>query len=130
MRIAIAGENNNLSSHFGHSPQFFIYEIENGNVKLIEQLTPPPHQPGVIPNWLSKQNIEVVIVGSIGDNAKKILEFKKIKVIEGVKIDAVENIARDFANDSLKFGEKTCHHEHDHNHKHDQNHHHNYNHKH
>ncbi len=120
MKIAIATDENKISSHFGHCANFFIYEIDNGSAKLVEKLTPPPHEPGVIPVWLSKVGIDAVITGGMGVKARTIFESKGIKVYDKVVSDDVENVAKDFANGELKIGESTCDHEgigeHHHNH--------------
>ncbi|HAF07855.1 MAG: ATPase-like, ParA/MinD [candidate division TA06 bacterium 32_111] len=111
MIVAIASDENKLSSHFGHCSNFFIYEIDNGNVKFFEKLTPPPHEPGVIPSWLSKIGIDAVITGGIGIKARTIFESKGIKVYDKVISDDVENVAKDFAKGELKIGKSTCDHE-------------------
>lgn len=110
MKIAIASDDNRLSSHFGHCSNFFIYKVENNNATFVEKLTPPPHEPGVIPNWLIKQDIDSVLTGGIGPKAKAIFESKGIKVYDGILSDDVEVIAKKFAEGKLEFGRTSCDH--------------------
>lgn len=110
MRIALAADGNILSGHFGHCSSFHVYEIEAGKVKFAEQLTPPPHEPGVIPNWLSGHNIDAVLTGGMGRKAKEIFESKGIEVVDGLMPDDLGKIAEDFAKGNLKRGNSTCDH--------------------
>jgi len=78
MKIAIASDDNKLLFPFWTTVQIFLfYEIDNNRVTFIEKLTPPPHKPGVIPNWLIKQNIDFVLTGGMGPKAKAILNQKE-----------------------------------------------------
>jgi len=110
MKIALAAEGNILSGHFGHCSSFSVYEIESGNVKFVEKLTPPPHEPGVIPEWLSGCDINAVLTGGMGRKAKEIFESKGIEVIDGLVPDELDKIADDFAKGKLAKGTSTCDH--------------------
>ena len=58
--IVIPESGGKLSSHFGHCKQFTFIETESGKIKKIEMRTPPPHEPGVLPRWLSEQGANVI----------------------------------------------------------------------
>ena len=47
--VAIPVLDNLLSEHFGHCDNFIFYEIIANKVANTKSMTPPPHQPGVIP---------------------------------------------------------------------------------
>ncbi len=55
MKIAIPTVDGVLCPHFGHCQQFAIVNVdpETKSIKSSEMLTPPPHEPGVLPAWLS-----------------------------------------------------------------------------
>jgi predicted Fe-Mo cluster-binding NifX family protein len=85
-RIALPIENGQLCGHFGHAPQFAIVEIEGGSVVSSSIETPPPHEPGSLPAWLSKMGVSHVICGGIGARAVELLKSAGIDVIAGVNI--------------------------------------------
>lgn len=41
MKIAIAVENGKICGHFGHSPSFSFYEVEDGNIVSSENIKSP-----------------------------------------------------------------------------------------
>ncbi len=49
MRIAMPIAQGQLCMHFGHSEEFAFFDVEDGEIKGKQMLTPPPHAPGVIP---------------------------------------------------------------------------------
>lgn len=55
MRIAIPLTSGELSSHFGHCEQFAIISADPTGRKILsrEDVTPPPHEPGLYPKWLA-----------------------------------------------------------------------------
>ena len=110
MKVAIAAEGKELSGHFGHCSSFHIYEINGKEAKFLESVTPPPHEPGLIPQWLSGYNVDAVITGGMGRKAKEIFEEKRIKVYDGIEPGPIESIAKDFAKGELKKGTSTCDH--------------------
>ena len=41
-----------IDGHFGHTKEFVIYTVENNKVLSETFLTPPKHEPGVLPTFL------------------------------------------------------------------------------
>ncbi len=109
-KLAIPVENGLLSEHFGHSREFAFYEIEGNKITKSYSKEPPPHQEGVIPRWLAAENATDILVGGIGPKAVEILYRHGINVYVGVAVDEPVNLALDFINGDLKFGENFCHH--------------------
>lgn len=109
-KLALPVENENLSHHFGHSREFYFFEIENN--KIIKKYTkePPPHAEGTIPRWLTAENTTDLLVGGIGPKAVDILYAAGINVYVGVEVDSPDNLALDFISGDLKFGQNYCHH--------------------
>ena len=64
--IAVPVSNGILCAHFGHCDQFALIQTENGKIKGKTLSTPPPHEPGVIPRWLSEKGAQVIIAGGMG----------------------------------------------------------------
>jgi predicted Fe-Mo cluster-binding NifX family protein len=52
MKIAIPLANGKLTAHFGHCQEFAFVEVVGNQIKKTEKYVPPPHEPGVLPNWL------------------------------------------------------------------------------
>ncbi|MGB5922065.1 MAG: NifB/NifX family molybdenum-iron cluster-binding protein, partial [Syntrophobacteria bacterium] len=83
MKFAIPLAEGVLCAHFGHCQQFAIIETKDGQVKDKELHTPPPHEPGVLPNWLAELGVSVVIAGGMGRRALGLFSEKGIRVTVG-----------------------------------------------
>ena len=95
MLIAVPVANGTLCSHFGHCEQFAFIAADPASkqIQSTKHLTPPPHEPGVIPRGLHEQGVNVVLAGGMGERAQKILVNKGVQVIVGVPVDSPENLA-------------------------------------
>lgn len=51
MKVAVATESGQVAAHFGHCPEFTIYDVEDNQVKSKTVVTSPPHQPGLLPRF-------------------------------------------------------------------------------
>ena len=115
-KIAVPVVGGILSSHFGHCEQFWFATVEAGKITGIEKLTPPPHEPGVIPVWLAAQGATTVLVGGMGERAQQILTEKGVAVVCGVQpADPVEIVNKYLAK-NLTAGENACNHDGDEHH--------------
>jgi len=112
MKIAIPTTDNKLAIHFGHCANFtFIdVDIDQGKITKKEIVESPPHQPGLLPLWLSERNTQMVIAGGIGQRAKDIFEEHGIQVLVGAPYETPEIIVSHFLNGNLKSGENSCDH--------------------
>lgn len=129
MKIAIPVERGKLCTHFGHCPQFTIITAENGVIAGQEVLTPPPHAPGVIPNWLAAQGCTDIIVGNMGKAAQAIVRERGMNVIFGAPAETPEALTELYLRGALVSvgGGGCCSHDHEahhahgheHEHKHD-----------
>ena len=113
--IAIPVENGRLSTHFGHAPLFYIYNIENDIIVKEHMLTPPPHEFGSIPNWLGEINVTDLIAGGIGSKAVDILNSRSINVFSGAPAEHPKKIVEEFLSGLLKTTDNLCNHDGDHN---------------
>ena len=68
--FAIPLENGFLSQHFGHCRQFAIVEVENGSITKQTFITPPPHEPGLLPAWLAEKGV-TDIIASVNPSKRK-----------------------------------------------------------
>jgi len=99
-----------LSSHFGHCEQFAFIQTRNGKIVKTELRDPPAHEPGVLPQWLHEQGVNVAIVGGMGENAQQLLRGNGIEVIMGAPLDSPESLANQYLSNTLVSGENRCDH--------------------
>lgn len=112
MRIAIPLTDGKLSQHFGHCEQFAIIDVDNDSksVKSKELITPPAHQPGVLPQWLAGLQVELIIAGGMGQRAQQLFTQNQIKVVVGAPVESSEELASAYFEDRLQYGENICDH--------------------
>ena len=85
MRIAIPLFDGKLSHHFGHCEKFAVIDTDDGSSSILnrEDLTPPPHEPGVLPKWLGGMGVNVIIAGGMGHRAQQLFAQNEIEVVVG-----------------------------------------------
>jgi len=112
MRYAIPVNNGVLCAHFGHCEQFALIDADDEGKRVLktEFLTPPPHEPGVLPEWLSEQGVAVVIAGGMGMRAQQLFNQNRIKVIVGAASADPESVVMDYLRGNLATGDNICDH--------------------
>ncbi len=112
MRIAIPITDGKLSPHFGHSQHFAIIEVDENEKKVLaeEFIDSPPHQPGLLPNWLAEKKVNVIITGGMGKRAQDLFDQKNIKVVVGAKQDVPQKIVAEYMKGTLLLEENPCDH--------------------
>ena len=92
-----------LSYHFGHCPYFVIVDIDDNVVKNVESIDNPmveSHTPGELPEYMKKQEIDVIITGGIGPKAQKYFEDFGIKTVTG-SYGVLQDVLEEFLNDKI-----------------------------
>jgi predicted Fe-Mo cluster-binding NifX family protein/MinD-like ATPase involved in chromosome partitioning or flagellar assembly len=112
MKIAIPTAEGRLCPHFGHCQQFAIVTLDEAGKTIagVEYLTPPPHEPGVLPRWLSEQGANVIIAGGMGQRAQMLFDQCGIDVVVGVLAGKPEDIVAAWIDDRLEAGANICDH--------------------
>lgn len=83
MKIAVpVNTDGNLDSHFGHCRYFAIHETDGNIVVMNELVEPPPHEPGVLPQWLADLAVTHVLAGGMGNRAIQLFNKQNIKVLQ------------------------------------------------
>lgn len=115
MRIAVTYENGNIFQHFGHTEQFKMYDVENGNIVKTEVLQTNGSGHGALADVLSAAKADVLICGGIGGGAQMALAQANIKLYGGVSGNADEAVNA-FIAGKLDFNPDVhCdHHDHEH----------------
>lgn len=94
MKVAISTDNGQVSGHFGRCPEFTISEINDNTIVNTEQVKNPGHEPGLIPQFLSRKGVNCIIAGGMGMKAQELFASNGIQVIMGVtgEINTVLNL--------------------------------------
>jgi len=112
MRIAIPLADGRLCMHFGHCEQFALVETDAAGkaVTGTRLLTPPPHEPGVLPRWLHEQGADVIIAGGMGQRAQGLFAQNGIQVVVGAPAGSPEEVASAYLAGTLETGRNVCDH--------------------
>jgi predicted Fe-Mo cluster-binding NifX family protein len=73
-------------------------------------LTPPPHEPGVLPAWLHEQGAQVIIAGGMGQRALSLFVQNGITVVIGAPTEPYEVLIHAYLDGSLQTGANVCDH--------------------
>jgi len=109
-KIAVPVVDGNLSNHFGHCQYFFIAEVNGDEIHQVSEEEPPPHAPGVIPRWLNERNVDVVLVGGIGQKALALFQQFNIQPVIGVASAPPRELVENFLKEKLDQGANQCSH--------------------
>jgi ATP-binding protein involved in chromosome partitioning len=112
MRIAIPVTDGKLSAHFGHCEQFAIIDVDTDgkSIKRQELVTPPAHEPGALPKWLSGLHIELIIAGGMGRRAQQLFVQSGIDVVVGAADDNPQELTSQYLAGQLRSGQNICDH--------------------
>ncbi len=109
-RIAIPLENGILCSHFGHCEQFAIIDTVDRGISKEVLVTPPPHEPGLLPAWLAEKGVTDVIAGGMGQRAIDLFNQQSINVFVGAQPKNHNQLVNDLLSDTLIAGANLCDH--------------------
>lgn len=127
MKVAIptlgkSGLEEKVSSHFGRAPTFTFVDTEENNVEIISNKSEHMGGSGKPPEQMAKQDIEVMICGSLGSKAVKMFERYGIEVYCGAGEGTVKESMEKWENGELQKATEAnaCHEhsEHEHEHRH------------
>ena len=112
MKIAVPLSNGLLSMHFGHCEQFAVVTVDEATktITSTDLLTPPPHEPGVLPQWLHEQGANVIIAGGMGQRAQQLFAQNNINVVVGAQGGSAEQLVSAYLKGSLETGGNLCDH--------------------
>ena len=119
MKIAVTYENGNVFQHFGHTAQFKIYNVEDGNIVSEQVIDTNGSGHGALAGLLSSLGVDTLICGGIGGGAQMALAEAGIRLFGGIAGEA------DAAVEALLAGEleynpnvRCSHHDHHHGEEH------------
>jgi len=110
-KFAVPTTERKLCQHFGHCEEFAILEAgADGKVVNETYINPPPHEPGLLPEWLSSQGVTCVLAGGMGSRAKELFASKGVNVVTGALGEQPSAIVEDYLKGILQTGANTCDH--------------------
>lgn len=115
MRIAVTYENGEIFQHFGHTSQFKLYDIENGEIKSSSIADTNGSGHGALAGLLSTLKADILICGGIGGGARSALAQAGIQLYSGAAGSADEAVAALLQNKLTYDPNFVCNH-HGHNH--------------
>ena len=85
MKIAVTYENGEVFQHFGHTEQFKVYEVENGQIMSSSVIGSGGSGHGALAGLLANRGIDVLICGGIGGGAQAALAEQGIELCAGAQ---------------------------------------------
>ena len=112
MKIAVTYENEEVFQHFGKTPAFKLYDIENNGVAGSQVVNTNGSGHGALAGFLTSVGADFLICGGIGGGAVMALEEAGIKLFAGVSGNADEAVNA-LLNGTLVFDrDASCNHNH------------------
>lgn len=115
MKIAVTYWQGEIFQHFGHTPQFKVYEAQDGRVVSSEVYNTGSSGHGALAGLLGGMGAQVLICGGIGGGAQMALASAGIQIYGGVSGDADEAVEAFLAGQLAYNPNVRCNH-HDHHH--------------
>ena len=113
MIIAVTSENGEVFQHFGRTPEFTLFTVENNEVQHVERIPTGECGHGALAGFLRERKVDTLLCGGIGGGAQMALAEAGIKLVPGTE-GPVEKVVDDYLNDRLVSNPNySCHH-HDH----------------
>ena len=112
MKIAVTYDNGEVFQHFGHTEQFKIYEVEDGQVTSATVIGSDGSGHGALAGLLADRAIDVLICGGIGGGAQAALAEQGIELCAGAQGSADEAVAAFLRGELVNTG-ANCDHHHD-----------------
>jgi Mrp family chromosome partitioning ATPase/predicted Fe-Mo cluster-binding NifX family protein len=111
MKFAVPTYQRKLCTHFGHCEAFALIDADVNGIILNETYeTPPPHEPGLLPEWLSLKGVNCVIAGGMGSRAQQLFVQKGVKVVTGAEGEYPREVVEQYLKGTLQTGANACDH--------------------
>lgn len=112
MLIAIPADGSILSQHFGRCQSYHFFKVDPESKSILEEQVriPPPHEPGVLPAWVSQMGADLVVTGGMGPRAVQLFQESGVEVLLGAPSIEVRQVVESYLDGSLKSGDSSCDH--------------------
>jgi len=117
MKIAVTCEHEEVCQHFGHTPEFAVFEIEDGRIVGMQTVPTAGSGHSALAEFLAARKVDLLLCGGIGGCAIQALDAAGIKVVKGVS-GGVIRVVGDYLLGQIKSNPNSgCqHHNHEHSH--------------
>ena len=112
MKIAATYDNGQIFQHFGRTPAFKLYEIEDGAVKRSEVVSTGGTGHEALADMLRDLGADIIICGGIGGGAQAALQAAGIRLFAGAEGDPDEAVKQLLDGTLPENGEANCDHHH------------------
>lgn len=109
VKIAVASDGEGVSAHFGHCPEYAIYEVEDNKIIGKTIVPNPGHEPGFLPLFLARLGVNCIIAGGMGMRAQQLFRERGIQPILGVE-GHTDAVVQAYLDGCLDYGESFCDH--------------------
>jgi predicted Fe-Mo cluster-binding NifX family protein len=109
VKIAVATDGFMVAAHFGRCPEYTIVTASDSKVQDKIVIPNPGHEPGFLPEYLSKLGVTCIIAGGMGPRAQGLFAEKNIQTVSGVS-GTVNDAIDSYLAGSLEAGESFCEH--------------------
>lgn len=113
MRIAVTYENGTIFQHFGHTEQFKLYDVENGEIRHSEVVDTNGSGHGALAGFLTAHQVDALICGGIGGGARQALAQAGIAVYAGAAGSTDAAVEQLLQGTLPQNGDVTCNHHHE-----------------
>ncbi len=107
MRIAIATDQDFVSSCFGCTPDCTVVEIEGGQIRRTFVVPNPGWSHRIWADFLERNAVACLIVGNIGANARAVLKWRGIPVVSGAQ-GSIDTIVAKYLEGTIAASDGTC----------------------
>lgn len=115
MKLAITYADGHVFQHFGHTEQFKLYTVENGQIVASAVVATDGTGHGALAGFLQQQGVTALICGGIGAGARMALAQAGILIYGGVQGEADAAAAAYLRNELCYDPDARCdHHDHAH----------------
>ena len=110
MKIALPVDGGMVSGHFGHAEKFAIFEVDcsSNTIAGSSEAVPPPHEEGVLPEWIRDQGVNLIIAGGLGVKARQLFDKMGIDVLTGAPQDDPASVVRSHLDGTFVPGGNAC----------------------
>ena len=110
MLIAVPTAEGKLCMHFGHCQVMTLVEVKDGKIAGSRDVTPPPHEPGALPKFLSEQGANMILAGGMGSRAQDLFEGYGVHVVVGAPSIAPTEAVGQYLAGTMIAGDNICDH--------------------
>jgi len=111
MKFAVPTNEGKLCMHFGHCEAFALIDADaQGKILNETYVTPPPHEPGLLPPWLAQQGVNYIIAGGMGSRAQQLFAQQGVRVVTGAQEADPKKAVENYLKGTLVTGANTCDH--------------------